>query len=226
MGKSTDEAIKAAFFRVEGALVKAPALKSAAWFTLNTAELKGRVSRLGGVALATGLKLAGGVGEQQLAQRAAWMGLRGMSQDRILCLGEEYYERFVQDNVLEVGQELVDEARRQGHRIVLLSENIHAVVAPLKALFKADELISNSLEIRNGKATGRLKEPVIGGALSGNWARHWASEHAVDLSTSSAYGTTSADSMLLNVIGRPCAVNPDRRLRRLAKDLDWPVVER
>ena len=226
MSKGKDVAVRAAFFRVEGAVVRAPSLRSAAWFTLNTAELSGRVTRLGGVALATGLKFAGGLGEQQLVQRAAWMGLRGMSADRIAFLGEEYYERFIEPNVLEVGKELIADARRQGLRIVLLSENIRAVVGPLKALLGADDLICNDLELRNSKATGRLTEPVIGGALSGGWARHWASEHAVDLESSSAYGTTSADSMLLNIIGRPCVVNPDRRLRRIAKDLDWPVVDR
>lgn len=226
MAKGRDEAVQAAFFRVEGAVVRAPSLRSAAWFTLNTAKLSGRVTRLGGVALATGLKLAGGLGEQQLAQRAAWMGLRGMSADRIAFLGEEYYERFIAPNVLDVGKELIADARRQGLRVVLLSENIRAVVGPLKELLGADDLICNDLELRNGKATGRLSEPVIGGALSGGWAREWANTHAVDLESSSAYGTTSADSMLLNVIGRPCVVNPDRRLRRIAKELDWPVVDR
>ncbi len=226
MAQGTDVAIRAAFFRVEGALVRAPALKSAAWFTMNAQEVAGRVTRLGGVALATGLKLAGSLGEQQLVQRAAWMGLRGMSEDRVAFLGEEYYARFVAPNVLDLGQELLDEARRQGHRIVLLSEGIAPVIGPIRELLGADDLICNNLEMRGGRATGRLLEPVIGGALSGNWARHWASEHAVDLTASSAYGTTGADSMLLNVIGRPCAVNPDRRLRRIAKDLDWPVVDR
>lgn len=226
MAGGTDEAVRAAFFRVEGALVRAPSLRSAAWFTMNGAEVTGRVTRLGGVALATGLKLAGSLGDQQLVQRAAWMGLRGMSADRVAFLGEEYFERFVAPNVLEVGRELLDEARRQGHRIVLLSENIASVMEPIKALFGADDLICNQLEMRNERATGRLTEPVIGGALSGGWARHWAAEHAVDLAASSGYGTTGTDSMLLNVIGRPCAVNPDRRLRRMAKDLDWPVVDR
>jgi putative phosphoserine phosphatase / 1-acylglycerol-3-phosphate O-acyltransferase len=226
MARATDEAIRAAFFRVEGPLVRAPSLRSAAWFTMNAQDVAGRVTRLGGVALATGLRFAGSLGEAQLVQRAAWMGLRGMSEDRVAFLGEEYFERFIEPNVLELGRELVDEARRQGHRIVLLSESIGPVVDRLQALFRADDLICNNLEMRGGRATGRLTEPVIGGALSGNWARHWASEHAVDLTASSAYGTTGTDSMLMNVIGRPCAVNPDRRLRRIARDLDWPVVDR
>ena len=41
-----------------------------------------------------------------------------------------------------------------------------------------------------------------------------------------AYGASAADSLLLSAIGQPCAVNPDRQLRRLAKDHDWPVVEK
>ena len=226
MAGATDEAVRAAFFRVEGALIRTPTLRSAAWFTMNAQDVTGRVTRMGGVALATGLKLAGSLGEQQLVQRAAWMGLRGMSEDCVAFLGEEYYERFIEPNVLELGRELVDEARRQGHRIVLLSESIAPVIGPLKDLVGADDLICNTLEMRGGRATGRLTEPVIGGALSGSWARTWATEHAVDLEASSAYGTKGTDSMLLNVIGRPCAVNPDRRLRRIARDLDWPVVDR
>ena len=95
MAQGTDVAVRAAFFRVEGALVRAPALKSAAWFTLNAQEVPGRVTRLGGVALATGLMLAGSLGEQQLVQRAAWMGLRGMSADRVAFLGEEYFDEAV-----------------------------------------------------------------------------------------------------------------------------------
>ena len=33
------------------------------------------------------------------------------------------------------------------------------------------------------------------------------------------------DQLLLSAIGLPCAVHPDRQLRRVARDLDWPVVE-
>ena len=90
----------------------------------------------------------------------------------------------------------------------------------------ADDLICNRFEIRKGKATGRLEDPVIGGNVAGQWARSFASEHGIDLDASWAYGASAADSLLLSAIGQPCAVNPDWQLRRLAKDHDWPVVEK
>ncbi len=217
---------KAAFFRVEGTLVRRPSVHTAAWLTLNTRETAGRVTRLGGVAMATGFRFAGTFGDQQLVQRMTWLGLRGMSHDRLAVLGREYYERFIEPNLLDVGIDLLSEARLQGYRVVLLSENLDVVMHTLTEKMNADDLICNSLEMRNERATGRLKEPLIGGNLSGHWARSWATDHTVDLEHSSFYGASGADSLLMNAIGKPCAVNPDRRLRRIARDLDWPVVDR
>ncbi len=217
---------RAAFFRVEGTLTALPTARTAAWFTLNSQNVADRVTRLGGVALATGLKLAGAWGDQQVVPRLTWMGLRGMSEDRLVVLSEEYYEQYLQPTLLEVGQELVREARRQGHRIILISDNLESVMRPFVDALRADELVANRLEMRSGRATGRLRDPVIGGHLAGGWARAFAAERSIDLASSCAYGAAAADSMLLNAIGRPCAVNPDWRLRRIARDLDWPVVER
>ena len=218
--------VSAAFFRVEGTLLRRPALAAAAWFTLNGRDVGRRVARLGGVALATGLKLSGQLGDQHVVQRMTWMGLRGMSEDRLAVLGREYYDQQIEPNLTEVGQELLREARRQGLRIVLLSDNLDVVVAPLVERLGADDLVCNVMELRNGRATGRLAEPVIGGHLPSSWARTFAEERTIDLQQSSGYGATGADSWLLNAIGRPCAVNPARRLRRIARDLDWPVVDR
>ena len=217
---------RAAFFRVEGCLVKPPRLPAAAWLTLNGAEVSQRFTRLSSVAVAGGLKLMGTFHDQHLLQRATWMGLRGMSDDRLAVLGEEYFDAYLRPNLLDVGRELIEQAKRQGFMVVLLSDNISPVMGNLLAHVPADVLLCNHLELRNGRATGRLSEPVIGGAISGTWTRSWASEQDVDLGASRAYGTRHSDSMLLNLIGQPCVVNPDSGLRRLASDLDWPVVER
>lgn len=218
--------VRAAFFRVEGTLVRRPSMAAAAYFTVNSRDVGRRVTALGGVALATGLKLTGQLGDQHVVQRMAWMGLRGMSDDRLAVLGHDYYESYIEPNLSAVGLELLREARSQGHRVVLLSDNLDVVVAPLVERLGADDLVCNGMEMRNHRATGRLREPVIGGHLGGQWARTFAEEHTIDLDRSCAYGAAGVDSYLLNAIGRPCAVNPDRRLRRIARDLDWPVVDR
>lgn len=216
----------AAFFRVEGTLVTRPALATAAWLAANAQGVGERVARLGNVALAAPLAMAGELSAGSTATRMTFMGLRGMSEDRLLSLCEEYYEDYLRDAVLDVGSELVERARKLGQRIVFISDNIDLVVKPLADQLGADDLVCNRLEVKKQKATGRLEDPVIGGNLAGQWARAFAEEHGIDLQASLGYGSSAADGLLLSAIGKPCAVNPDRQMRRMAKDHDWPVVER
>jgi len=216
----------AAFFRIEGTLSTRPTLAAAAWLASNAQGVGERLARLGNVALAAPLAMAGELSAGTTATRMTWMGVRGMSEDRLTILGEEYFEKYVLDSLVDVGVELLQKAKKQGRRVVLISDNIDLVIKPLADRLGADDLLCNRLELRKSKATGRLEDPVIGGNVSGQWARGFAEENAIDLGDSWAYGASAADSLLLSAIGRPCAVNPDRQLRRIARDHDWPVVER
>lgn len=220
-----NERSTAAFYRVEGTLVGRPTLAAAAWFAANAQGVGERVARLGNVALAAPFAIAGSLVTGSAGTRMTWMGLRGLLEDRLEILAEEYYEEFVRPSVLAVGRDLLEKSRRRGQRVVLISDNIDLVMRPLCRELRADDLVCNQLEIRRGAATGRLCEPVIGGNLAGQWARGFADQHRIDLDRSCAYGAAAADSLLLSAIGQPCAVNPDRQLRRLARDHDWPVVD-
>jgi phosphoserine phosphatase len=212
----------AAFFRVEGALSARPAALAAAWLAANAQHVGVRAARLGAVALSAPFAL--GLGDPTTGHRLAWAGLRGMSDDRLAVLGEEYFEGYVRDQLRPVGLDLLGRARADGLAIVLVSDNLDVVVEPLAEQLRADLLLCNHLELRSGRATGRLCDPVVS-RFGGAWLREVAEEHELDLSRSRAYGATGADQVLLSAIGHPCAVHPDRTLRRVARDLDWPVVD-
>lgn len=211
----------AAFFRVEGTLTSRPTLMAAGWLAANSQTLAHRLTRLGAVAMSAPFSLGG---DPTLATRMAWLGLRGMTEDRLVVLGEEYWATYLEDSLLPVGLDLVQRAKRDGRRIVLISDNLSEVMAPLKNHLGADNIFCNRMELRNSVATGRLVEPVIS-RVGGAWLREFAGEHSVDLQGSCGYGASSSDSMMLSAVGMPCAVHPDRGLRRIARDLDWPVVE-
>ena len=85
--------------------------------------------------------------------------------------------------------------------------------------------MANRMELRNGRATGRLISPVVG-SLSGTELREYAREHGLDLTSCSGYGSSAEDGLLLSAVGLPCAVEPDRTLRRMAREHRWPVVNR
>lgn len=216
----------AAFYRVEGVLLRRPSLAAAAYMAANAQGLGERLARLSNVALAAPLTLAGELNVGSLATRMTWMGVRGLSEDRLAVLADEYFESFVESSLSEVGLDLVARSKRHGHRIVLISDQLDLIVGRLKERLGAADLICNRLEFQRGRATGRLLDPIVGGNLAGQWARSYAEEHGIDLEKSTAYGAQAADGLLLSAIGKPCAVDPDRQLRRMANDHAWPVVDR
>ena len=213
----------AAFFRVEGTLLRRPTALAAAWLATNSQKLSSRLTRLGSVALGAPLAWAGV--DPTAAARVTWMGLRGMSEDRLVVLGEEYWATWLEDDLRPVGEDLVRQARRGGRRIVLVSDNLDVVVEPLAELIGADLVVANRMELRSGRATGRLEEPVVA-RFGGQRLKDFAAHNGIDLAQSMAYGAAEADAALLAAAGLPCAVHPDRGLRRMARDLDWPILER
>ena len=215
----------AAFYRVEGAIVDRPAIAAAAYLVANTQYMRDRFLRIGGIAAAASIALGG---DRGLSARVAWSGLPGMTEDRLVVLGEEYGERYLVPNVKDVARQLLAESRARKHRIVLVSESLDVVVGPLaRALgVAAVDVVANRAEMNAVlRATGRLCDPIVGGQLGGGWARTFAKERGIDLERSFVYGASGGDGMLLSAVGHACAVTPDRALRRLARDNGWPVVE-
>jgi len=216
----------AAFFRAEGVILSTGVMQAAAFMAAQRAGMRERVLRFGQVALSLPVVGLLGQNDRTLGNRLAYLSYRDMSEDRLAILADEYVEDILKEKILESGRELLRKAKREGHRVVLISESLQEVMTALREhLRDVDDVICNRLEYRDHKATGRLIEPVVGGYEGGKWLQAYAAEHDIDLSRSVAYAGHGPDLLLLSAVGRPCAVNPDYTLRKAAKEADWPVVD-
>jgi phosphoserine phosphatase len=211
----------AAFVRAEGVLLDRPAVACAAWLAANALQPGERALRLGGVALAVPLWLTG---DAASGLRLAWSALRGITVDRLEVLGEEYWEVHLRPRLSRLGLDLCERARAAGHRVVVVTDLPEPVARHVGAHLRADALVCNRAEHRGDRLTGRLLDPLAS-AFGGAALRALAETNGYDLATSAAYGAVAGDAVLLSGIGLPCVVAPDRGLRRMARDLDWPVVE-
>ncbi len=224
--QSDNEKQSAVFVRAEGVLLARGARAAAAYFAANAAGFGERALRLGHLAWASPVYEVLGQSDRVLANRLAYLALRGMSEDRIAELAQEYFDNILRERILEGGLELIRRARREGKRVVVIADSLAQVMAPLVAQLRiVDDYVCNHLEIRDGKATGRLVPPVVGGHDSAVWAATYAQEHDLDLARCSAYVSHGPDLLLLSRVGQPCAVNPDYTLRRAARDSRWPVMD-
>jgi phosphoserine phosphatase len=216
----------AAFVRVEGILLARGVLSAAAYLAANAKKFGERALRLGLVAVAAPVHGLLGQTDRGLAHRLANLALRGMSEDRVAVLCEEYAEDVLKDKLLDQGTELLRRLQAEGHRVVLISDNIAPIMEPLARHLKHyDELHCNKIEFEDGEATGKLLEPILGSNIGGRWLDDYAAAHQLDLRRCYAFGAHGPDMLLLSRVGKPCAVNPDFVLRRSAKDADWPIIE-
>ena len=117
----------------------------------------------------------------------------------------------------------LNDHRANGHRIVLVSGGIEPVLRPLDQILAPDALVAAQPEMEDSRLTGRL----VGGPLSGQRKARAALEVAatlgVDMQQSYAYADSYADREILECVGHPVAVNPDRRLRKLARREGWQI---
>ncbi len=94
---------------------------------------------------------------------------------------------------------------------------------PLAGVIGGASVLAARLEERAGRFTGRL----IGGPVIAEEKRRrmleFADRSQIDLRQCHAYGDSSADLPMLESVGFPHAVNPDRKLRAVARKRDWPI---
>lgn len=112
--------------------------------------------------------------------------------------------------------------QQQGQRAVLISASTQLSVQPVAHSLQIDFLCTQLVE-RDGEYTGEVVNPPCYEAGKIVWARRYAEEHGATLSDAFLYTDSRSDLPLLEAVGHPVAVNPDRRLKRLAQKRGWPI---
>src|SRR5260221_9417913 len=151
----------APYGRVEGSLLEVGAMRLVGFFTWNAQSFwEGWARRLGMAAMALSRPFAYAA-SRTFATRLLHTLLRGVSQDRLDLLGEEYFQYVLKPQLRREAVERLLAAVRSGEEIVLVSQLLEHVLRPLANHFGISSFVSNRLEFRDGYATGRLLSPVV-----------------------------------------------------------------
>ncbi len=144
----------------------------------------------------------------------------------------ELVRRIVRDALLETVEpiiyrealELIEEHRSLGQRVYLVSASPEELVEPLAELLGADGAIASRAEVdHEGRYTGAVAFYASGPGKAEGIAAV-AARLGIDLSASTAYSDSVTDLPMLEAVGHPVAVNPDRALAKVAKERGWPTA--
>jgi HAD superfamily hydrolase (TIGR01490 family) len=149
----------------------------------------------------------------------------GQTQDRLLTLAEELFEDVLRPAIHPGTARLLEETRRAGCRVVLVTGALDFTVRDLADHLGADDLIANRMHFVDGIATGKVVPPIVEGAHKAVVIRDYCVRQGLALDRSHAFSDSFSDYPMLAVVGHPTAVNPDLRLRGVARAYQWPVVD-
>ena len=149
---------------------------------------------------------------------------RGWDQQQITQLVAEGLIEVIDPIVYDEAFTLIRQHQEAGHRVFIVSASPHEIVGPLAAHLGVDEAIASRARIDDdGRYTGEL-DFYSYGPFKAEAMRSVASRDNIDLASSYAYSDSATDLPMLEVVGHPTAVNPDRELERIAVANGWPVL--
>jgi HAD superfamily hydrolase (TIGR01490 family) len=215
----------AAFYDLDGTLMRGNVVSHYHYFARTDASWAGKARRFAESALMAPGWMALDWLDRRSFNEVFYRAYVGLSEDRLVILGEELFETELMGRIFPGARSLVDGDRRAGHVTVLVTGALDVVAEPVARYLGFDHWVAMRLEFdAEGLASGRLLPPVIAGPGKVAWVRQFAREEEIDLESSRAYSDDIADLPFLSAVGRPTAVNPDLRLRAAARSHGWPVL--
>lgn len=138
-------------------------------------------------------------------------------------LGEEIFEEAMADRIWPGTRALAQLHLDEGQRVWLVTAapiEIAQIIARRLGLTGA---LGTVAEHENGVYTGHLVGDLLHGPAKAEAVKALAAREGLDLRRCSAYSDSVNDLPMLSLVGDPCAINPDARLRAHARDHGWRI---
>jgi HAD superfamily hydrolase (TIGR01490 family) len=169
--------------------------------------------------------LAGGADHDQMERMREYLQsmVAGWPVAQVREIVAETLHELIDPIVYDEALTLIEEHRDAGRDIVIVSSSGAEVVEPIGGMLGADHVVATRLVIADGRYTGEI-EYYAYGPTKAEAIAEMAERYGYDLAACYAYSDSQTDLPMLEMVGNPVAVNPDRELARAASERDWPVL--
>ncbi|MEU6088308.1 HAD-IB family hydrolase [Streptomyces sp. NPDC047085] len=171
--------------------------------------------------------LVGGMDHDQMERMREYLSAlcRGWNVQQVKEIVAETLHDLIDPIIYDEAASLIEEHHTAGRDVVIVSTSGAEVVEPVGELLGADRVVATRMVVGDdGCFTGEV-EYYAYGPTKAEAIRELAASEGYDLERSYAYSDSATDLPMLQAVGYPHAVNPDRALRREALARGWPVLE-
>lgn len=152
---------------------------------------------------------------------AKW--LKGISEKEIIDFSSQLFDEYVKDTIREKARLEIDYHNTHGGVTVILSATTPYLCELIKQELKMGDFICSELEVIDGCYSGFPIGNYCYGKEKLVQATRYCKKHGFDLTEAYYYGDSASDIPLLEVVGHPMCVTPDKKLKKVAKQRGWAI---
>ncbi len=146
----------------------------------------------------------------------------GWDVEQVKAIVGETLHDIVDPLVFAEAAELISDHKLCGRDVVIVSASGEEIVAPIARALGATHAMATRMVVEDGKYTGEIAFYCYGDGKA-EAIRALAEREGYALEHCYAYSDSITDIPMLETVGHPTVVNPDRALRREAAARHWPI---
>jgi HAD superfamily hydrolase (TIGR01490 family) len=185
----------------------------------------GDILRMAGDQLA--YRVAGTEAEGRIsrAREASLEAIRGRRREEVVAVGKAVAREEIIPRLYPQAVELLNRHKRAGREVYICSSSPQDFLELLAQELQIDGVVGTCAEVEDGRYTGHLDGAMCHGEEKARRVRELAAARDLDLTRSYAYSDSVNDLPLLEAVGNPVAMNPDRALLVHARRQGWQMLD-
>ena len=151
--------------------------------------------------------------------------IMGLTREELDNLVEEFIQKNIHHLTDNLTKDLLNEAS-SADKVLIASGSHDFLVKGFADFFKIDSSIGTPVELKNNIFTGQLSgEPTFSDGKV-RAVEKWCNSNDIEVKDSIFYSDSINDLPMFEVCGVPIAVNPDEKLKKIAKERAFKVIYR
>ncbi|GAB1483113.1 HAD family hydrolase [Treponema sp.] len=151
--------------------------------------------------------------------------LRGIEKSKLEALSQRVFATRLLPKLDQEILKRIKTIQSGEEKVVIASSSFLSLLEPLAKHLSIQDIVSSEIEFKDGFSTGKLSGEAAFGRGKKNRIMDYLAGQKVAESDCTFYTDSSHDLPLLQEVGRAVAVNPDRRLERIALKEGWEIIK-
>ena len=151
--------------------------------------------------------------------------MNGLTREVVEDLGKGGFNNYGIKAVFIEAERLIKNLQEKSEKIIFATSSFDYSVKPVADYFGIKDVIASSFEFSKGSCTGYIEGRAAFGESKKEKVLKYLDEHNLDIKKCIFYSDSHHDIPLLETVGHPIVVNPDRKLKRKALNENWEILK-